>query len=120
MYASNSTSSSRKRPVERASPIIKRGTTKKTKLNFAQHSPSAPLTDSNDLKRLENLPFFHDLVASDQDHSLIKTVGTSVTHQCSQTDNTIANDFINNILKKDSKCFHYTGLPTVALLSWFF
>ena len=74
MYASNSTSSSRKRPVERASPIIKRGTTKKTKLNFAQHSLSAPLTDSNDLNQLKNVPFFHDLVASDQDHSLIKTV----------------------------------------------
>ncbi|KAH3712032.1 hypothetical protein DPMN_071709 [Dreissena polymorpha] len=102
MYASNSTSSSCKRPVKRASPIIKCGTTKKTKLNFAQHSPPAPLTDSNDLNQQENLPFFHDLVASDQDHSLIKTVGTSVNHQCSQTDNTIDNDFINNILNKDS------------------
>ncbi|KAH3883452.1 hypothetical protein DPMN_007409 [Dreissena polymorpha] len=57
MYASNSTSSSRKRPVERASPIIKPGTTKKTKSNFAQHSPSAPLIDSNDQNKLDNLPF---------------------------------------------------------------
>ena len=60
---------------------------------------------------------FHDLFPSEEDQNINDSPNVK---QCATQTVKTSTDFIHYILSKDSICFQYTGLPTVALLHWLF